>query len=203
MDSRWISAVMVVAGAGWIGYFYHYRPRKHDHGDRDRIPSWPAYGIIDWYLKVSTLAVLLAAIFSDHPALARLYDSPLLFYIGLAVAGLALGLFGSAMRHLDAQYTPAHDSHLPSDVVTTGPYRYIRHPVYTANLLLMSGLFVATGSLWLVLNLAILVVYYLVTVRREETAIRERFPEYQDYRQRTGRFLPRTLTGFRRPQSRI
>ena len=198
MDGRWIAALLVVAGAGLIGYFYHYRPKKHEPGERDPIPSWSAYWIIDWYLKVSTLAVSLGAAFSNHPVLFRLYDSSVSLWSGLAIAGVALLLFGSAMWHLDAQYTPAHDSHLPSEIITTGPYRYIRHPIYTANLLLVSGMAVATGSLWIASNLVILVAYYVPTIRCEETAIRKRFPEYRAYAARTGRFLPRTRPGFRR-----
>ena len=179
-------------GAALIAYLYHVRPvHIHDTQARERITSWPAYEYVDWYLKISTLAVLLASIHTDHPLLLKTHDSLVLRLIGLSIAGTSLLLFSAAMWTLDRQYTPAHASHLPTEIIMRGPYRFIRHPIYTANLMLLVGVLVASGSIWIVLNLLILVCYYLPTIMREEAAISRRFPEYRQYAARTGRFFPK------------
>ena len=80
--------------------------------------------------------------------------------------------------------------HLPHAIVQTGPYRRVRHPVYTANLLLLGGIALATGSLWMVLDLVVLAVFYLRSAVLEERALRQEHPDYAGYMLRTGRFLP-------------
>jgi protein-S-isoprenylcysteine O-methyltransferase Ste14 len=79
------------------------------------------------------------------------------------------------------------------ELVTTGPYRWIRHPLYTTGLALFLALGVMAGS-WLVLlvsGLAFVLLRWLV-IPREEQALLERFGGlYRGYMQRTGRLVPR------------
>jgi steroid 5-alpha reductase family enzyme len=80
-------------------------------------------------------------------------------------------------------------------LTTTGPYAWTRNPLYLGTLLLtfghslMSGLPVAP-----ILFPGLCLVLYLKTIRQEETFLAERFgEEYEAYRQRTPRLLPRLL----------
>lgn len=87
-------------------------------------------------------------------------------------------------------------------LVTDGPYRLIRHPMYTAFYVLHIAVFFLTanwfiGATWL----AGLTVIILLRVKREEVMLLARFgDQYNSYMQRTGRFLPRI--GFKDPKSR-
>lgn len=183
---------LLLIGAGVVVYLYHFRPRgKEATHRREPLFYWPWYEIVDWYLKLSTLVFVLLSIWSDSTWLLEVHRQSWLMVLGWAIAGGSLWLFGSAILHLHDQYTPAHFSRYPSQVIQTGPYRFIRHPIYTANLLQLLGLFVATGSLWLLLNFCILLSYYLPTAILEERKLRMRLPDYEDYFQNTGRFLPK------------
>ncbi len=199
MTTQGIAALLLLLGAVVVVYVYHFRMNRMAPGGRERVTDWRFYAFIDWYLQISTISVGVAAVLGSHPLLLEFHDHPWLLVLGLLTAGSGLTLFSVAMWNLDRQYTPAHAAHLPTQVITSGPYRYIRHPVYTANLLMTGGVLVASGSLWLALNLAILCVYYQVAMRSEETSIAARYPEYRDYIARTGRFLPRlsNVLGFR------
>lgn len=75
-------------------------------------------------------------------------------------------------------------------LVTRGPYRWVRHPMYVALLLAMAGIVAeapngllpgAWGTLLLVLNFK---------AALEERLLQQRWPEYADYRARTWRFIP-------------
>ncbi len=191
MATQGIAAVLLILGASVVVYVYHFRMNRMTPGERERVTDWRFYEFIDWYLQISTIVIGVTAIVSSHPALLEFHDNPWLLALGLLIAGGGLSLFCFAMRNLDRQYTPAHAAHLPTQIVTTGPYRYIRHPVYTANLLMTAGVLLASGSLWMLLNLAILCVYYQVAMHSEETSIASRYPEYREYIARTGRIFPR------------
>lgn len=183
--------LLVIAGAGVFLFFYHVLTRRIDCTQRDRIPSWGAYVWVDLYLKVSTLLITLTAIQRDDPWLLKFHHWVPLNLIGLAMAGSALLLFTLAMRTLDQQFSPAHESRVPTAIVQSGPYRFIRHPIYTSNLILMIGMLLLSGSAWIIINLLILIGYYLPTIRVEERAMKESLPQYKDYADRTGMIFPK------------
>lgn len=80
-------------------------------------------------------------------------------------------------------------------LVTHGPYRWVRHPMYTALFALMIGFFLATAN-WLVgvPGLAVLIAIVVNRIDQEEAVMVEQFgDEYRAYMTRTGRFLPRVF----------
>ena len=83
------------------------------------------------------------------------------------------------------------------ELVTEGPYGWIRHPLYTAGLILLLALGLMAGS-WFVL-LATIIAFVLLrmfVIPREEQALLAKFGErYQTYMQRTGRLVPRVRDG--------
>ena len=109
--------------------------------------------------------------------------------VALAVAGMALGLWAlSANRPGNFNIRPVPRS--GGELVQHGPYRWIRHPMYSA--LLLVGLAAArlAGDVesWLVL--AVLVVVLVIKANVEERGMIERHAGYRDYRERTRRFVP-------------
>jgi protein-S-isoprenylcysteine O-methyltransferase Ste14 len=81
-------------------------------------------------------------------------------------------------------------------LVTNGVYRYIRHPMYTAHLLwaIAQGLLLSNwlaGWAFLVLSVPL----YIIRIPKEEQMMIEHFgEEYREYKNRTGRLIPRILT---------
>jgi protein-S-isoprenylcysteine O-methyltransferase Ste14 len=115
------------------------------------------------------------------------------------IAGIALSiaggiLFSRAARTLGRQMTPAIQLRQGHELVRTGPYRYIRHPVYTAIMLTATGqtLFFLSGPLAVLTLLLVGLAFYRAGLEEGLLRSPEAFgPEYEDYMRRTGRFLPR------------
>jgi len=76
-------------------------------------------------------------------------------------------------------------------LVTSGAYRYIRHPLYSSLLFLAWGTFLK-GPVWPAALLALAATFLLVATARAEEAENLRFfgPEYEEYRKRTKMFVP-------------
>jgi protein-S-isoprenylcysteine O-methyltransferase Ste14 len=75
-------------------------------------------------------------------------------------------------------------------LVTTGPYRFVRHPLYLAEEIALIGLFVQFASLWTALLFAVQIGFQLRRMHNEELVLSVRFPEYVAYRQTTARLIP-------------
>ncbi len=79
------------------------------------------------------------------------------------------------------------------DLVTGGPYRYVRHPIYSGVLLAMFGTALVMGSAWGIL-LILMTAYFIWSARTEEQYLTTQFPDaYPAYRARTRMLLPFVL----------
>jgi protein-S-isoprenylcysteine O-methyltransferase Ste14 len=108
--------------------------------------------------------------------------------IGLQVAAILLMLWARVTFGLRSFHYAANPTE--GGLVTTGPYRFIRHPIYAAILL-----FVWTGvsANWSLRAAALGLLATAMTFLRmifEERLVRERYPEYADYARRTRRVIP-------------
>lgn len=101
--------------------------------------------------------------------------------VGLPVSVLGLLLRAWAAGHL------AKDR----DLATSGPYSYVRNPLYAGTLITALGLVAAARNLWLALLFAaVFLLVYLPAVELEEQHLREIFAEYDRYAQHVNRFFP-------------
>lgn len=112
---------------------------------------------------------------------------------GIALLAAYLLLFAWTHRSLGKHWSGLLEIHEDHALVTSGPYQYVRHPMYTA--FMLSGLgFLFLSANWLIAGIYVVAVVAMIAPRiaAEEAMMVERFGElYQQYIARTGRFLPR------------
>jgi protein-S-isoprenylcysteine O-methyltransferase Ste14 len=118
----------------------------------------------------------------------RTIVSPLPAVIAVQVAAFALMVwarvtFKGRSFHLSAEPTEG-------GLVTTGPYRFVRHPIYTAVCLFFWAAFFGTPSRITALLALLVTVGALVRIGCEERCLHREFPEYAAYARRTKRMVP-------------
>lgn len=113
------------------------------------------------------------------------------------IAGLGLIVIGELLRIASVAYTgPTTRSRRiqAPELVTRGPYRYTRNPIYLGNFFLGAGfLMVLSGTLlWLwLLYIVLFWLEYTLIVQAEEAYLEQQFGEvYRKYRRETPRFVP-------------
>ena len=108
--------------------------------------------------------------------------------IGLVVAGLGLAARGG--RDLQAALTPLPYPRAEAELVETGVYARIRHPIYGGLLVAATGWSLITASVVGIALTAVLWLFFEAKSRREESWLEQRFPGYAAYRERTHRLMP-------------
>ena len=120
----------------------------------------------------------------------RFPEMPVVFVAGgfLLLTGLTLLVWG--VLRLGSGLTPLPYPKAGAQLRETGPYRFVRHPMYGGVILLAFGWALWVHG-WLTLGYAGLAVVLLeVKVRREERWLTETYPAYDAYRRRVHKFIP-------------
>ena len=96
-----------------------------------------------------------------------------------------------ARRHLGRNWSGTVRIGVDHELVRTGPYRVLRHPIYTAMLGMFLGTAISSSQYHALLGLAILVLAYLRKTRMEENILRQTFgAEWDAYRRDTWALVP-------------
>ena len=101
---------------------------------------------------------------------------------------LALWIF----RTIGKNITSTVETREEHELVTDGPYRWVRHPLYTVGTSFFMSLGIVTANWFVGLASLVVLVMLLIRLPKEEEKLIERFgDEYRAYMERTGRLLPR------------
>lgn len=109
------------------------------------------------------------------PSWPSLMEGSVLIVLGLALRGVASG-------HLRKN----------AEVTTSGPYAYLRNPLYLGSLTMAAGFAVAARDVWLAAAMLVFfLAVYLPVIFSEEAWLRANFPEFEEYARRVPRLWPR------------
>ena len=182
-----MSAVAVVFAVGWAAFWLYWIVAAFSM-KRGRIPWSRELGIRVVIVAVAILLLRVGA-FRGYAANA----DPWRAGVGLALFALGLGLAVWARVQLGRNWgTPMSQKQEP-ELVTSGPYRLVRHPIYSGILVAGVGTAVALSWLWLT-AFALAALYFVYAATVEERYLAEQFPEdYPRYRHATSMLVPFVL----------
>jgi protein-S-isoprenylcysteine O-methyltransferase Ste14 len=166
--------------AFWIGWLVAALSMK-----RGRVP-WSRELRIRALIVVGAILLIRVGAFRDH----ALNSDPWRVALGIVLFVLGLGFAIWARVHIGRNWgTPMSQKDDP-ELVTSGPYRLVRHPIYSGILVAGLGTAIALSWFWLV---AVLLagVYFVYSATVEERYMTEQFPEtYPAYRRSTKMLVP-------------
>jgi protein-S-isoprenylcysteine O-methyltransferase Ste14 len=148
-------------------------------------------------LQVIVAGMWMALILAYLLAFVKTGAFPPRWQLPLFVVGILLIVLGSLLRRycwrtLGEYFTGDVKVRADQPVITSGPYRWVRHPSYTAGMIMFIGVGLALGS-WLSLALLMIatIATYSYRVAVEERALLETIGEpYRSYMQERKRFIP-------------
>jgi len=144
-------------------------------------------------VKIAKLCVLLGFLVQTLlPEILPISDDPqTIRWVGCAVYTLGLVVAITGRLQLGKNWSNIEDATVLKEqrVVDHGIYSLVRHPIYSGDMLLVTGLELALNS-WLVLGVPLLFLMTRSKVIQEEGMLRKQLPGYEAYCARTGRFFP-------------
>jgi protein-S-isoprenylcysteine O-methyltransferase Ste14 len=182
-----VSPVALVLAVGWAAFWLYWIAAA---GSMKR-------GRVSWSRELRIrLVILVLAIVLFRVGAFRHYGSntdPWRDALGLALFALGLGFAVWARVHIGRNWGTPMTQKVDPELVTSGPYRLVRHPIYSGILLAGIGTAVALSWLWLV-GFALTGIYLVYAARVEERFLAERFPDdYPAYRRSTRMLVPFVL----------
>jgi protein-S-isoprenylcysteine O-methyltransferase Ste14 len=170
-------AVSILWAAFWLYWLIAALGAKK--GSRSRRRRAPALVVL---VAAAVLRVFRTGSLAVH--------NPALRAAGVALLVIGLGVAVWARIYLGRNWgMPMTEKEQP-ELVTSGPYRFVRHPIYSGLLLAMAGSALATSIYWLV-ALGAVGGYFLYSAWVEERLLSAEFPTaYPSYRARTKMLIP-------------
>lgn len=190
---RILSPLLIIAFVAHRGYYV----RKHGNEEntlKKREEGW-ASKVAGLLGLVGFIAFIAYAINPNWLSWAALPFPLWLRWTGIGIALLGFVLLQSAQNTLGKNWSDTPRMIKEQALVTSGPYQFIRHPIYTAFLLILGSILFISAN-WLI-GLAWIGMTVLEVASRigfEESLMLEYFgDQYQEYMKRTGRLLPLML----------
>lgn len=182
-----MQVVDFVITGGWLAFWIYWLAAAIGvKSSRTGRTGWARFAGFRVGIIIVVLLLVRGGGFKKHAA----NSDPWLLGIGLAVFVLGLALASWARVYIGRNWGMPMSQKADPELVTTGPYRRVRHPIYSGIILAMIGTAIAVSLYWLVA--AVLIgAYFIYSATVEERFMGGRFPEsYPEYKRSTKMLVP-------------
>lgn len=140
------------------------------------------------FLLVTFQLLLMIGFFAAPYSYGTPLISPVLTFL-FTISGI--GIVGISLVNLSDNLTPFPTPKVNGTLITSGMYKYIRHPIYTGIILTALGISLYTSNYFRLAITFTLLVLFIYKSNYEERMLSDKFADYDDYRKNTGKFLPK------------
>jgi protein-S-isoprenylcysteine O-methyltransferase Ste14 len=186
---------MSICGCVWIAWImiwmiWAFQSKKTQK--RESLPSRLSYTIIAW--AAGTLLFSPRGLGNwGHATIVPYHAWMDWLAVAITALGFALTLWARAI--LGGNWSSSVTIKVTHELIRSGPYRWVRHPIYTGLIVAMAGTSIARDQWRGVVAVFLLWIAFTVKRLKEEQFMRQTFgPQYAEYAQTTGAIFPRLLT---------
>jgi protein-S-isoprenylcysteine O-methyltransferase Ste14 len=177
--------VDIVIGVCWVAFWIYWIAASV--GVKTGRTRWAQFAGVRVVIVLVLLLLLRLRVLTEPHAVT---DDPWLQGIGLAIFLLGLALAVWARIYIGRNWGMPMSEKADPELVTTGPYSAVRHPIYSGIILAMVGTTVAVSRYWLI-AVILLGAYFLYSAAMEERHMAKVFPDaYPLYKQSTKMLIP-------------
>jgi protein-S-isoprenylcysteine O-methyltransferase Ste14 len=174
----------VVIAVCWVAFWVYWLAAST--GAKPGQTRWTRFAGVRVGLILVVILLVRVRAFKGHVVT----NSPWLQGVGLAVFLLGLALAIWARVYLGRNWGMPMSQKIDPELVTAGPYRSIRHPIYSGIILAMIGTTIAVSLYWLV-AVVVLGAYFIGSAIVEERSMARLFPDsYPEYKRSTKMLVP-------------
>jgi protein-S-isoprenylcysteine O-methyltransferase Ste14 len=192
-----IVAILLILSGMSISITFRHRAHKAGQQSGDKIlPRQEEKTFVYWLRSIAGTALILSTLaYLIKPAWVAWAQLPLppgLRWVGAFIGLIGLPLMYWVFTSLGRNITHTTAIRREHTLVTSGPYRWVRHPLYSTGMLNFMGFSLLTANWFIFLMAMLAFAALLLRTTQEEARLIEKFgAEYRQYMQRSGRFLPR------------
>lgn len=189
---RIIAALILFTGIGISGYYRRKADRDTGEKISRKVDGTVMTNIIRVFGLLLWLSPLAYLVNPNWMAWSKIELPDWVRWLGVGTGVLSVAGIYWLFSSIGIGITATSATRSKHRLVTSGPYRWVRHPLYTVG----SSMFISFGMMaenWFIAALGILT-FIVMAVRtpKEEANLIEKFgDEYREYMKRTGRFLPK------------
>ncbi|MFC5860791.1 methyltransferase family protein [Acidicapsa dinghuensis] len=194
MDHQSFDLLRRIVSICWIAFLLYWAISAF--GAKQNVPGKGGFGR---WARARLLLILIVYLLYTLPVFRPFwrfaYGLPFFYSDGARIAGVVLTVLGLgfaiwARVHLGRNWSGQPSMKVGHELITSGPYNIVRHPIYTGLLVALLGAGLVYGPLWMV-ALLFVIVMFLWRIHREEGYMMELFPDvYPAYQERTKALIP-------------
>jgi protein-S-isoprenylcysteine O-methyltransferase Ste14 len=178
------NVVDIVILVGWVAFWVYWLTAAA--GAKTGRTRWGQFAGIRVGIILILLLLVRTKVLKGHVVV----TSPVLQGVGLALFVLGLGFAVWARLTIGRNWGMPMSQKEDPELITTGPYRRVRHPIYSGILLAMIGTAIAVSVYWLI-AFAFIGTYFIYSATQEERYMTSRFPDtYPEYKRSTKMLIP-------------
>lgn len=179
-----MQAIGVTIAVGWLAFWVFWFAIAAG-AKRTR-----AYNLSSASIAIRFGIFLLVFFLLRLKAFGGLIPNPPVQAIGIALWVLGLGVAIWARLYIGRNWGMPMTERVDPELVTTGPYRYVRHPIYSGVILALVGTALAVGLYWLIAAVGVSVYFIYSATVEEHNLVREFPATYPAYRNSTKMLIP-------------